>query len=754
MVRSRILVVTLVAGLCLAGVPVPVQAAPRFPAVVERSFALARGLTVRAGASRAVVAQRPARTLPIRGNLIAMSFRTDATDLEAIEEGVGIEARFRTARGWSGWEELHAEPDEGPDPGSPDARGEPGRIFTAPIWVGTADKMAFRVTAQAGVPALSDLRAHVINSLGDARKPTIFHSIAAAVSRFLRGSSAEAMPAQPGIISRARWGANESWRECCPKYAPSLQMAFVHHTVGTNSYSRSQSAAIVRSIYKYHTSNRGWSDIGYNFLVDRYGQIFEGRYGGITSAVIGAHVKGFNTGSTGVSLMGTFTSASPTSAMVSSLKRLLAWKLDVHHVPPVGTVVMKSLGNPKYPAGRNVRFNRIAGHRDGQQTACPGAKAYALLPSVRDGVNKIGLPKIYLPSQSTGVLRPDGDGVNEAVTVRSNLSQTVNWVVEFRTNAGMLLRRVAGRGSSAAATWDGRTEAGLVPTSGVARWTLSADTGSASARPATGWVYLVTTHPDGTLIESSSRRALIERGRAQTVPSTLVRDSWYRAGEPIVTGNSEFDRYEAGTAVRLRDGTVLAEPGGGYSIISGGIRRPFGNGVFAALGYTAASALSITATELAGLPSGPAWTDTTRHPPGAVVRAADGSVWTIADGQRLHNPTDIVRRSWYRDAEVVAAAAGDLALTQGASITYRDGTLFKLSDGSHYIVAGGVKHRFYDLGLFSAMGYSTAAAFSMSTAEAAAIRNGAAIAEPAIEAPPPRWARGDDWGDVIGGGGR
>ena len=753
MARSRILVVTLVAGLCLAGAPIPVHAGPRVPEVLERSFALARGLTVRAGAHRDAVAQRPARTLPIRANLIAMSFRANATDLEAIEDGVGIEARFRTARGWSGWEELHAEPDEGPDPGSPDARGESGRIFTAPIWVGTADKMAFRVTARPGAPAVSDLRAHVINSLGDARKPTMFHSLAAAVSRFLRGSSAEAMTAQPSIVTRARWGANESWRECCPRYAPTVQMAFVHHTVGTNSYSRSESPAIVRSIYKYHTSNRGWSDIGYNFLVDRYGQIFEGRYGGMTSGVIGAHVQGFNTGSTGVSLMGTFTSATPPSAMQSALKRLLAWKLDVHHVPPVGAVVMKSLGNPKYPAGRNVRFNRISGHRDGQQTACPGAKTYALLPSIRDGVNRIGLPKIYLPGQSTYVLRPDGDGVNEAVTVRSSLSQTLNWVVEFRTNAGMLLRRVTGRGASAAATWDGRTEASLLPTSGVVRWTLAADNGSASARPATGWLYLVTTHPDGTLIESSAGRAIIDRGRARTVPSQLVRDSWYRAGEPIWTGNAEFGRYEAGPAVGLREGTILAEAGGGYSIISGGIRRPFGNGVFSALGYTAASALTITASELAGLPSGPPWNDTTRHPPGAVVRAADGSVWTIAGGQRLRNPTDLVRRSWYRDEEVVAAAAGDLALAQGVPITYRDGTIFKLSDGSHYIVSHGVKHRFYDLGLFTAMGYLTSWTFSMSSAEAGTIRNGTAIAEPTIEAPPPRWAR-DGWGDAIGGGGR
>jgi hypothetical protein len=137
-----------------------------------------------------------------------------------------------------------------------------------------------------------------------------------------------------------------------------------------------------------------------------------------------------------------------------------------------------------------------------------------------------------------------------------------------------------------------------------------------------------------------------------------------------------------------------------------------------------------------------------------VVRAADGSEWTIGSLDRRRNPTELVWKSWYRDAEVVPAAAGDLALLIGSAITYRDGTILRTPDGSYWIYAAGVKRRFHDLGLYGAMGYSTAAALAISTSEAGTIRSGAAISEPTLEPVPPRWARGDGWGDETGSGGR
>ena len=757
MKRSRVLIVLLIACVCTLGFEVPVHAGPRFPETISKTFELARGLKIAPSKATGVYVERGARTLPIRGNLVALSLRSTPGAGEAVEELVTIEARFHTRRGWTAWETFGVEPDEGPDLTSAEGRRASKRVFTSPIWVGTADKMAFRVTAQAGAPSLWDVRAHVINSLGDARAPNLFQRVArvvSAVSRFLRGSQAQAMTSQPGIISRAGWGADERWRECCPRYAANLEMAHVHHTAGSNSYSRSESAALVRGIYKYHTSNEGFADIGYNFLIDRYGQIFEGRAGGIAEAVIGAHAGGFNTGSTGVSLMGTFTSATPPTAMINSLKRLLAWKLDVHHVPPIGSVVMTSAGSTRYPAGRRVTLNRISGHRDTSQTSCPGSKVYYQLDSIRSAVRSLGLPKIYLPTRSGGFVRPNGDTKNETVAIKATFSQSLRWVLDVKTLEGMLLRRYTGSGSSMNVAWDGKTSTGELPGSGVVRYVLSADTGSVSARGATATMYLASTHPDGTVLASPTRTVFLSGGLARPIPSTLVRNSWFRANEVVAATEKDIDRYKAGPALAMREGTLLAEPGGAYSVISGGVRRPFASGVYGALGYGASAALAITAGELATLTTGAPWTDSTRHPPGAVVRVSDGSEWTIGVADRRRNVSDLMWRTRYRDAEVVAATAGDLALPAGSPMTYRDGSLFVTPDGSHWIYAAGVKRRFYDASLYGAMGYATAAALAISNAEAGTIRSGQAIAEPNLTPTPPRWARGDDWPSHTGGGGR
>ena len=469
--RSRVIAVLLMAGVALLGVEVPVHASPRFPETLDKTFALARGLKIAASKKTGVFVQRGVRTLPIRGNLVALSLRTDPTAKakDAVEDLVTLEARFRGRKGWTAWETLGVEPDEGPDLNSAEAQRASKRVFTMPIWVGTADRMQFRATAGAGSPAMWDLRAHVINTLGDAHAPSLVQRVVGAVSRFLRGGTANAMTSQPGIISRAQWGANETWRECCPRYAANLEMAHVHHTAGENSYSKSESAALVRGIYKYHTSNEGFADIGYNFLIDRYGQIFEGRYGGIDQTVIGAHAGGFNTGSTGVSLMGTFSTATPPTAMINSLKRLLAWKLDVHHVPAVGTVVMTSGGSTRYSAGTKVTVNRISGHRDTSQTACPGSKVYYQLNSIRSAVRSLGLPKIYLPTRNGAFVRPNGDTKNETVAIKASFSQTLRWVLDIKTIDGLLLRRYTGSGTSMSVGWDGKTSTGELPGSGVVR---------------------------------------------------------------------------------------------------------------------------------------------------------------------------------------------------------------------------------------------------------------------------------------------
>ena len=180
------------------------------------------------------------------------------------------------------------------------------------------------------------------------------------------------LAAKPKIFTRADWGANEKLRSGSPSYG-SIKAGFVHHTVNANDYTRAQVPSIIRGIYAYHTQSRGWSDIGYNFLVDRFGRTWEGRYGGIGRPVIGAHTLGYNHLSFAMSAIGNFDIAEPPPAVAQAYAALFAWKLDKHGIAP------KSI-----PTLDGKKFNAISGHRDAGSTACPGRYLYAKLPGIRN----------------------------------------------------------------------------------------------------------------------------------------------------------------------------------------------------------------------------------------------------------------------------------------------------------------------------------------------------------------------------------
>ena len=180
----------------------------------------------------------------------------------------------------------------------------------------------------------------------------------------------------------AAWGADESIRRSPPTYAPSVRFAIVHHTAGTNDYSRAEAAAIVEAIQLYHVQGNGWNDIGYNFLVDRFGTIYEGRYGGIDRNVVGAHALGFNTGSVGIALLGTYGDAKPTRAAQERSHDLLAWRLDLAHVDPPRLLTFISGGSERYRPSIPVLLSAVSGHRDTGLTECPGDALYAQLAAI------------------------------------------------------------------------------------------------------------------------------------------------------------------------------------------------------------------------------------------------------------------------------------------------------------------------------------------------------------------------------------
>ncbi|MEH0578274.1 peptidoglycan recognition protein [Streptomyces sp. B21-108] len=188
---------------------------------------------------------------------------------------------------------------------------------------------------------------------------------------------------RPTIVTRRGWGADESLRESGFRYTTSVKAAFVHHTASGNSYKCSEAPSVIRGIYRYHVKSMGWRDIGYNFLVDKCGKIYEGRAGGVAKPVLGAHTLGFNTNSMGIAVLGTFSSAQPNSATVTAVARLTAWKLGLFGANPKGKTYLKSAGGNLYAKGKNVRLNVISGHRDGYATECPGAQLYGKLGSAR-----------------------------------------------------------------------------------------------------------------------------------------------------------------------------------------------------------------------------------------------------------------------------------------------------------------------------------------------------------------------------------
>lgn len=298
---------------------------------------------------------------PHRFDLVGLRWR-DAGGLDA-------EIRFRRGGRWSRWMQLGSIGEHAPD-------GERTPSATAPVWVGRARAFQLRLSRRP-----HKLRAHFVSAR---RGPP-----GAGAARRRASAALEGDP--PPIVTRDDWNAQG------PRSAASygeVKLAFVHHTVTANGYSRAESAAVVRSIQHYHRNVLGWNDIGYNALVDRYGQIFEGRFGGLDKAVLGAQAQGVNASSAGVAVVGTHEDLAASPATFEALAAFIAWKLSVHDIPPEGRVTVVSSGGStsRFATGTRATLNRISGHRDANGTACPGSSLYAQLPALRKRVAELGGP--------------------------------------------------------------------------------------------------------------------------------------------------------------------------------------------------------------------------------------------------------------------------------------------------------------------------------------------------------------------------
>ena len=261
--------------------------------------------------------------------------------------------------------------DDGPSAGS--VEKVPGLRGTDLVWTGPATDIDVRVSGTGH----RDLQLVLIEpgelASDDATAPA---------ARTRTAGAAEGAP-RPELLTRRDWGADPRWRNGRPHYLDGLKQVHVHHTATGNSYSRDDVPGLIRGMYRYHTQSLGWFDIGYNFLVDRFGRAWVGRSGGPGRLVRGAHTLGFNEDSVGIAMIGTLTSQRPWRPAVAALTRLAAWKLDKHGRDATGQVWVTSTGSDKYRDGRRVRLPAIDGHRDTNDTACPGQQLYERLPTIR-----------------------------------------------------------------------------------------------------------------------------------------------------------------------------------------------------------------------------------------------------------------------------------------------------------------------------------------------------------------------------------
>nr|WP_063910866.1 N-acetylmuramoyl-L-alanine amidase [Nocardia nova] len=266
-----------------------------------------------------------------------------------------------------------------------DHAAAPARTGTEPIYVGETKAVQILTTHKAITPAAgrSDDPAQQAASQLSA---VLINPGRGAIDDDLASVAAPLPGGGPKVISRAQWGADESLRCEEPTYDDGLGGITVHHTAGRNDYTKAESAGIVRAIYAYHAKTLGWCDIGYNALVDKYGQIFEGRYGGLDRPVEGAHAGGFNENTAGVAMMGDFETEPPSDAQLQATGQFVGWRAEIAGLDPEGHTTMYSEGTDytPYAEGAAVDLPIVFAHRDVGNTTCPGDAAYARMDRIRE----------------------------------------------------------------------------------------------------------------------------------------------------------------------------------------------------------------------------------------------------------------------------------------------------------------------------------------------------------------------------------
>ena len=280
-----------------------------------------------------------------------------------------VEVRTRTDGRWGAWQLHEADAADGEDVPS-------GRFGGSPVFIG--ESAVDRLDVRVGDHHLADLEVLLISWEDNPET----HRAAAS-----RRVASPAVAPRPTIRLRSAWTNSQGCE--APTYMRTIRHVVVHHTVSTNSYTPAQVPGLIAGIHRYHTQSMGWCDIAYNFIVDKYGVIWQGRAGDVHRHIRGGHARGFNTESLGVTLLGQYhpgaqpAAARPSSAQIASVTNVIAWKLSQAGRDPTGRVTVTSQGSTRYASGTPVTLNVVNGHRDHSSTVCPGTYVMNHMAAIR-----------------------------------------------------------------------------------------------------------------------------------------------------------------------------------------------------------------------------------------------------------------------------------------------------------------------------------------------------------------------------------
>jgi SpoIID/LytB domain protein len=383
------------------------------------------------------------------------------TSAEPFAAGTRVLVRVQEDSGWSSWTPLEISMD------LPDGDEAENILYgTQPLLTNSATGVEVRIDTPDGVevtkPAMVLLDSPTIKTDAAIPEPDLDSTNSGPISTVAASTVSAPMPA---IISRSQWGADESLIRSGPKIAPTIKAAFIHHTASQSDYTPEEAPAQMRNLYTYFTKGLKYSDMAYNFIVDRFGRLYEGRGGGVDRAIVGGHTAGFNDQTFAISALGNFQKFKPNDpemiAMVDSVSSLLAWKLSMNHRDPNGQTTLVSdsdAGTSKYKPGQTATALVVGGHGDIGSTSCPGKFLEAQLPAIRAAAGaKMGASMIN-PAAA-----PAKWGEAEPVRIAAVTNAPLQWNLSVRSQCGEVVRSMSGgQGELGALSidWDKKNDAG------------------------------------------------------------------------------------------------------------------------------------------------------------------------------------------------------------------------------------------------------------------------------------------------------